>query len=372
MSRTPVWHEVSMVLHVHSRFSDGRGTVADIMAAAMAANVDVLWLTDHDTEAARDDPGEGYWGGSLLLVGLEVTPPQNHYLALGGTGVPDRRRPFAQFTAEAAAQGHLGFVAHPDDPGNPVLKLPAYRWADRDGDAYTGLEIWNHLSQWMRSVRGIASGIGALRHPYRGSERPTAATLALWDRLGQRRRVVGVAGVDAHAVVLGRPPLGVVVFPYQVSFNTLRTHALTSAPLSGGADWRGDRALVIDALAAGRVQCLSGQGGGFPKGFRFWASRGEQVWAMGEEGPWQSGITLAVESPCLAQLAVLRDGMVVARHEGIAWTGAASAPGVWRVEAARRRGRHWVPFVVTNPVYLRAEGPAARGAGATDARRLPR
>ncbi len=358
-----MWHEVSMVLHVHSRYSDGHGTVGDIMAAARAAGVDVVWLTDHDTAAARHDPGEGYWGGVLLLVGVEVTPPQNHYLALGGRDVPDRCRPFAQFTLEAAAQGHLGFVAHPDDPGNPVLKLPSYRWADREGDAYTGIEIWNHLSQWMRSVHGIVSGIGALRHPYRGSERPTAATLALWDRLGQRRRVVGVAGVDAHAVVLGRPPLGVVVFPYPVSFNTLRTHALTSAPLSGGADWRADRAQVLEALAAGRVQCLSGQGGGFPKGFRFWASRGDHVWAMGEEAPWQPGIILTVESPCPVQLAVLRNGVPVAQHEGVAWAGAADAPGVWRVEAARQSGRRWVPFVVTNPVYLRAQGPASGDPG---------
>lgn len=343
-----------MVLHVHSSFSDGRGTVADIMAAAGATGADVVWLTDHDTQAARQDPGEGYWGSALLLVGLEVTPAQNHYLALGGTGVPDRRLPFAEFTAEAAAQGHLGFVAHPDDPGNPVLKLPSYRWADRQGDAYTGLEIWNHLSQWMRSVRGLASGIGALRHPYRGSERPTAATLSLWDQLGQRRRVVGVAGVDAHAVVLGRPPLGIVVFPYRVSFQTVRTHALTRAPVSGGADWRADRALVLEALSAGRVQCLSGQGGGFPKGFRFWASRGEEVWAMGEEVPWQPGMALRVESPCPVQLAVLCDGTRVAQHEGVAWVGAADRPGVWRVEAARRCGRHWLPFVVTNPVYLRA------------------
>ena len=360
MSRTPAWHEASMVLHVHSRFSDGRGSVAEIMAAAQATHVDVLWLTDHDTDAARRDPGEGYWGTSLLLVGVEVTPPQNHYLALGGTGVPDRRLPFAEFTAAAATQGHLGFVAHPDDPGNPVLKLPSYQWADRTGDAYTGLEIWNHLSQWMRGVRGLATGIGALRHPYRGSEQPTPATLALWDALGQRRRVVGVAGVDAHAVVVGRPPLGVVVFPYRVSFRTLRTHALTTAPLSGGGDWRADQALLMEALAAGRVQCVSGQGGGFPKGFRFWAHLGDTVWAMGEEGPWRPGITFAVESPCPVRLVVLRDGGVVVRHEGVRWAGAADAPGVWRVEAARRWGRRWVPFVVTNPVYLRAPGAGDR------------
>ena len=347
------WHEVSMVLHVHSRLSDGRGTVAEIMAAAQAAQVDVVWLTDHDTLAAQQDPGEGYWGRSLLLVGLEVTPAQSHYLALGGTGVPDRHRPFAEFTAEAASMGHLGFVAHPDDPGNPVLKLPSYRWADREGTAYTGLEVWNHLSQWMRGVHGLWSGIGALRHPFRGSERPTAETLALWDRLGQERRVVGVAGVDAHAVVVGHPPLGAVVFPYPVSFNTLRTHVLVAEPLTG-ADVLADRRLVLEALAAGRVLAMSGQAGGFPKGFRFFAAAGARVCPMGSEAAWEPGMALRMASPCPARFTVKRDGVAVASHEGQEWAVAALGPGVWRVEADRPCGRRWVPWVVANPVYLRA------------------
>lgn len=349
--------EVSAVLHVHSRYSDGRGTVTEIVSAAHATGVEVLWLTDHDTLAARtpskQGPGEGWVGSTLLLVGVEVTPPQNHYLCLGGDGVPDRTRSFADYSREAQAMGHLGFVAHPDDPGNRVLRLPSYRWSDRAGDHYHGLEIWNHLSQWMRGVRGLGSGIWAVRHPFLGSDRPTPENLALWDSLGRRRRVVGVAGVDAHAVVVGRPPLGVVVFPYATSFQTVRTHILTAVPLTG-TDPASDRIRLMEALAAGRVLCMSGQVGAFCKGFRFWATVGGRMVWLGSELAWAEGATLHMASPLAGRFRLYRDGELEAEHVGRDWTHAATAPGVWRVEADLARGPEWVPWVVANPVYLRA------------------
>lgn len=357
MTELAALHEVSAVLHVHSRYSDGRGTVHEIVSAARATGVEVLWLTDHDTLAARapseDGPGEGWVGRTLLLVGVEVTPAQNHYLCFGGDGVPDRTRSFAEYSREAAAMGHLGFVAHPDDPGSRVLRLPSYRWSDREGDNYQGLEIWNHLSQWMRGVRGVGSGIWAVRHPFLGSDRPTPENLALWDYLGRTRRVVGVAGVDAHAVVVGRPPLGVVVFPYATSFQTVRTHILTAAPLTE-VDARRDRDRLKEALAAGRVLCVSGQVGGFCKGFRFWATVGERVVWLGGEVAWADGAALHIASPLSARFRLYRDGELAAEHTGRGWTHPASGPGVWRVEADLARGSRWLPWVVANPVYLRA------------------
>ena len=75
--------DLACVIHVHSTWSDGTGTVPQIMSAAAKSGVDVVLLTDHDTLAARDHGQEGWHGDVLLLVGEEVTPDENHYLAFG-------------------------------------------------------------------------------------------------------------------------------------------------------------------------------------------------------------------------------------------------------------------------------------------------
>ena len=72
------------MIHCHSTYSDGTGTVPEIAAAARAAGLDYLLLTDHDTLAAAELGEEGWHGSVLLLVGFEVSPrAQNHYLAFG-------------------------------------------------------------------------------------------------------------------------------------------------------------------------------------------------------------------------------------------------------------------------------------------------
>ena len=65
---------------------------------------------------------------------------------------------------------------------------------------------------------------------------PHAETVALWDRLCQSRRVVAVGGVDVHA--RRYPLVPFVVFPYRDVFCTVRTHVLTSEPLTGDAPAR--------------------------------------------------------------------------------------------------------------------------------------
>jgi hypothetical protein len=346
--------EVSAVIHVHTRWSDGSGTVDEVLQAAHTAGVEVLWLTDHDTLAARQNPGNGWYGSTLLLTGTEMTPPQNHLLALGVTRVPDREGPWAGAVADVLEQGGVAIVAHPDDPGNPFLRLPSYRWTERDVLSISGLEIWNHLSQWMRDIRSIRQGIRAVRDPWHGASSPDPRTLALWDRLGQVRPLVGIAGTDAHAVRVGHRRLGMTVMPYAVVFRTLRTHLLTHQPLSG--DVRRDEALLVEALRRRRALVVSLRAGDV-RGFRFWAETGSRRVDMGDEVEWLPPMTFQIVSPVPADLRLLRDGVPVAAVHSASLSAPATGPGVWRVEAWRRQGRGLsVPWILTNPIYVRQPG----------------
>ena len=77
-------YDLTCVIHLHSTYSDGTGTVPQIARAAEKAGVDVVFLTDHDTLAAKDNGEEGWYGNALVLVGEEVSPTdRDHYLAFG-------------------------------------------------------------------------------------------------------------------------------------------------------------------------------------------------------------------------------------------------------------------------------------------------
>lgn len=61
-------------LHTHSRASDGTQTPAEVVAAAAAAGLDVLALTDHDTAAGWDEAAAAARSTGIELVrGMEIS-----------------------------------------------------------------------------------------------------------------------------------------------------------------------------------------------------------------------------------------------------------------------------------------------------------
>jgi predicted metal-dependent phosphoesterase TrpH len=60
-------------LHAHSTASDGTDTPAELVAAAAAAGIDVLALTDHDTTAGWDDAVDALPVGLRLIRGAEFS-----------------------------------------------------------------------------------------------------------------------------------------------------------------------------------------------------------------------------------------------------------------------------------------------------------
>jgi predicted metal-dependent phosphoesterase TrpH len=60
-------------LHTHSNASDGTDTPAELIAAARAAQLDVLALTDHDTTAGWDEAARALPDGMRLLPGVEIS-----------------------------------------------------------------------------------------------------------------------------------------------------------------------------------------------------------------------------------------------------------------------------------------------------------
>jgi hypothetical protein len=353
VTRVGFAHDLGCVVHLHSLYSDGTGTVAEIAKAARRSGAEVVLLTDHDTLEARDRGEEGWHDGVLVCVGEEVSPKgHNHYLAFGVDRLVDHAGLDCQGIVDAvAAAGGFGFPAHPFSTGSPRFRRASgIPWEDLACIGYTGIELWSAVTDSAEKVRKLTDVGRFIVAPDRFLDHPPAANLAGWDALCAERRVVAIGGVDAHQIgkrIAGRVPLRLMA--YHRSFRLLRTRVLLENALSG--DTERDREAVYAALRAGR--CYLARDSLAPaRDFSFWAD-GPRRLEMGEENGHAKGLTVHVRTPRPARIALLRDGQEVATREGEALDHPAEQPGVYRVEAtvtAHGRQRTWI---LSNPIYLR-------------------
>ncbi len=351
--------EVIVNLHMHTRYSDGSGTHQDIVKAALAAGVDVVIVTDHNVLVQGF---EGYYKEKnkkiLMLVGEEVhdqaRDPQKNHLLVFGAG-----RELATFAHDpqllidqAHDSGGLSFIAHPDDPEAPAFKETDISWVDWSVRNYTGIELWNALSELKTVVPTKLHGAFYAFFPQFVAHQPIPATIAKWDELlSSGSRVVAVGGSDAHALHMSMGPISRIIFPYEFHFRTGNTHMILSEGLSG--DVNKDRKLIYEALAQGH--CFVGYDLPAPtRGFHFTAQGMEKTAIMGDEIPAKGGVTLQARLPLDAEIRLLKDGVVIHTWKNkSSCTHITTEPGVYRVEAYRRYLGKLRGWIYSNPIYVR-------------------
>ena len=336
--------DLACVIHLHSTYSDGTGTVKQIARAGRRAGADVVLLTDHDTLAAKRNGEEGWYGDVLLLVGEEVSPRRrNHYLAFGIEQEIDHSDlDAAGICAAVRSAGGFGFAAHPFSQGSERFRrvgrgMPFDALGCQELD---GIELWSFVTDTGESITSIPHMLRFMLAPGRALDHPPARNLAAWDELCRTRRVVAIGGIDAHQ--FGKrigPFVPLRIMAYHRSFRHIRTHVLVEGPP--------DREQVYAALRAGRcyiaVDSIAPAGG-----FRFEAGD----LPMGAEGP-AGKRTLTARTPADAKLRLLRDGREITREAGRALEGEVEEPGVYRVEALRHKHGRERTWILSNPIYLR-------------------
>lgn len=350
-------------LHVHSVFSDGTGELDEIAGAAAAAGLEWIGMTDHDTLEPRYRDFEGFRGGVHVVVGYEWTPEGGDHALMYGDeeALP---APLERTIAPPEAlrivceRGGLAFVAHPDERRSAFTSLPPFPWHDWSVTGFTGIELWNYMSEWVERLTPRNRIYHALV-PGAGLQGPAARTLAWWDRLnrplpgggfaGGERLTVGVSGVDAHAYRVRFVGRTWTIFPYRQVFRTFTNVLLLEAPLP--ADPPAARAAILGAIAAGRL-LFANRRLGDPLGVAFaGAGAGGGHVGIGGEAEVAPGapVELRAGSPLPAGIRLLRDGLEVIRVRGreLAW--AATAPGAYRVEMTRFEE----PWLFTDPIVLR-------------------
>jgi PHP domain-containing protein len=348
------------VIHVHTRASDGSGTVAEVMAAAEKANLSFIAITDHNVAMTESDLAEDP-PDLPIISGVEVGTAAGHFLALGipPSWVQPKTNDDRTLLAAARAAGAFRILAHPFHPHAP--------WTDWKTSDFEGMEIWNEDAAWRQNnffdlmdaflLYGENDQLAFVRLASTPEQ-----NFAKWDELLQQRPIAGLCAADTHA----RIRLGFSKdwrFPgYEPSLKVAREHVLFSAGAGGGNPALASAAEIVDALKTGHSYCALDSL--YPAdGFSFRVSSVNGSGGPGDFLHWTGAARIQISAPSGANLPLIkifRDGREIDEELTRNIDEPISGPGRYRTEVFLRQPgltgwRRWTLWVFTNPVYVTAQ-----------------
>jgi hypothetical protein len=352
--------------HVHSRASDGTGTIPEIAAAAGRAGLRFVIITDHGNALRRPAPPR-YVGGVLCIEAVEISTVDGHYAALGLASPPYPLGGEARDVVEDVARlGGFGIAAHPESAKR------ALRW-DAWETPFDGLEWFNADSEW-RDERRWRLLPALLQYPWRPAEtvaslfdRPSHL-LRRWDELTQGRHVVALAAADAHARMgLGgkADPYDEAVYVKAPSYESIfRAFSLrVELPQALTGDPAADAEAVLAAVRAGHVYTAFDAVAG-PAWLAFCGESGGRSARQGDDLALSGRATIRAGSngPPGTTLVLLRNGDEIRTSSGPTLEWADDRPGAYRVEARTPAapGDPPLPWILSNPIYVGMPAQKAR------------
>ncbi len=352
-------NEIVINLHIHTTYSDGRATHAELARAAMKAGLDAILVTDHNVYVDGIDAYHHDGRQHVLVLACEEVhnqlrvPQKSHLLVLGA------RKELSQYAADpqelinqARHAGAATFLAHPHEDAMPAFGEGDLGWEDWDVTGYTGIELWNAMSEFKSRSTTTWKAIYYAYNFEKLAAGPLERTLKKWDELlATGQKVAAVGGSDAHELDIRKGPIRRLLYPYVQHFRAVNTHLILPQALSGEVET--DRELIYAALRAGHMFI----GYDLPastRGFTFTAQGKQERAIQGDTLKAKGGVTLQARLPGAAEVRLIHNGKVVKEYtytEAIAFS--TSEPGAYRVEAYRffkgeRRG-----WIYSNPIYLK-------------------
>ncbi|HUG48208.1 MAG TPA: PHP-associated domain-containing protein [Candidatus Limnocylindria bacterium] len=156
-------------LHIHSLASDGISSVEEILAAAEAASLDVIAITDHeriDAAVAAQRIAEARGLRVKVIVGEEISTRSGHLLGLFLRQRIPPWRSLKWSVAKVHEQGGLAVIAHPLVPYPLCASAGAIRRLLAEADSIyhpDGIEVLNPTTagmRWQKRVPPFAAELG--------------------------------------------------------------------------------------------------------------------------------------------------------------------------------------------------------------------
>ena len=340
--------EYAGAIHIHSVYSDGTGQIEDIVKAAADSGLDFIIMTDHNTLKPKEDGYEKWMYNVMVIIGYEVNDMdnKNHYLVLGldevigsyevlDNGELGCTLTAKEYTKLIREKGGIGFIAHPDEERHVMHGHTAYPWTHWDTDDFTGIEIWNHMSEWIEGMNE-ENKLQRFLHPLKSIISPPQKTLSRWDVIAQKRKCTAIGSIDAHAFkqnLLGL--FEVEIFAYKILFKSVRTHVLIESEIKKDSKrkFAHYKEEIINALKDGKC-FISNYYHGDAKGFRFFAESSEDVYNMGDTVNLTNGrkIIMKAFTPKDCQIRLIHNGNKIEETTGMTGVWDVDKTGVYRIE----------------------------------------
>lgn len=360
------FYDYKGVTNVHSAQGSTDGDIANIVKQAQNTDLDFLSFADLNT---FDKPKqfEGRHGNLLVFIDgqysylnsrlLNYFAHTNRHLQ----GVGQSQVLFADLLSQANHAEDIGLfvLAHP--------LRPRFQWTGEFPPGLDGIEIINLKSMWEQAWQNFKVSFlwSLLFYPFndrlallRLMESPEEE-LRLWDTLTQKRRTIGIAGTDAEArIVIGNWNF---VFPsYETIFSLVRNHVLLKSELTG--DSTSDAKSISNAISQGQFY-MSFDIFANPKGFNTYIEADGAIFPIGSEVSLKKDMKLVVHLPhkpdAPFDTLIFRNGDQLMTSNSQETDFFIHEPGVYRVVVKviptfpLPDGKKWVPWIFTNPFYVR-------------------
>ncbi|MBN2399063.1 MAG: hypothetical protein JXI33_01845 [Candidatus Aminicenantes bacterium] len=351
------------VYHLHSNFSDGRGTIDEICRDARSQGLDFVILTDHGRPNLQASAATA-WLHDVLLIGASEFSLHAGHLAAVGYHVPDYIFPpeAQEAIAEVERDGGVSFIAHPLD-----RKIP---WTNWQVHGFTGIEI---LSLYQMAKKNLLVGMTFLPLRYLFNADYALTTLIsypekemlIWDRFNRAGKYFGIFALDSHAKLQISKNVSLHFPSYGATFRILNLYVKVER--DGASDAPSAAAAIISALRRGDffnvIESLA-PANGFENYYR--EKNGRQI-AMGGDAQGPGGdVIFKLPFNFPVDVVVKKDGEIfktVRSNKAQELIIPITRGGVYRSEISLSSGHFKkLPWIMTNPIYIAR--PATEAAAA--------
>ena len=368
------------VVHSHTFWShDSRGLLPEILDGAKKAELQFIFNSDHKRNQLDTFPRgyQGIYEGIIIESGTEHS--SGLMISPFDTTVVDWNRPEAEVIHDIVKNDGLAIYVHSEDE---------HDWENPD---FQAMEIYN-IHTVMKDEDGLLPILlNRIFNPkkythwmFRDLYDEQTEILANWDRLNQNRKIVGVAGVDAHnnqsfrakhleegkiewvgpnadtlvirepnwfdRLLLGEPDKYGWAFkwemdPYFNSYNHANNYVYCDTFTNVN---------IRDHIKLGHV-FVSFESLAKGDGFQFYAiNQADSVTAiLGDSINLAAANMLKVISPFPVKFQLYQDGEIIDEtEESYDYEYVVRNKGNYRIVARVDLKDEWIPWVYTNPIYV--------------------